>query len=203
MSETNVLTDRFEDEVGLLYDGPPFPQDGPEVPGFVRMPADLGQGACGCGSRSSSAATFREMQTDPDPEDPLADSPEPVSVEAIVRRAFEEASRSNPQEAANLGWTADDLPGWLGVHLGYAPALPWPLPDAWDRATMLLRVPPRYLTERSHRLPGDRPFVLGAAILAEAIRRLLGREGLGAAAVHNEVWRAAEAAEDEARPRVV
>ena len=139
------------------------------------------------------------MQTDPDPEDPLADSPEPVSVEAIVRRAFEEASRSNPQEAANLGWTADDLPGWLGVHLGYAPGLPWPLSDAWDRATTLLRLLPRYLAERSHRLPADRPFVLGAAILAEAIRRLLGREGLGAAAVHNEVWRAAEAAEAEAR----
>ena len=198
MSEMGTSSDRFEQEEGVTDIGPPFPQDGHEVPGFVHMPPDH-QSACGCGRHSSAPATFREAQTDDDLENPLGDDPEPVSVEAIVRRAFEKASRSNPEEEANLNWIANDLPGWLGVHFGYAPGLPWPLSDAWDRATILLRLLSGYPTERSHQLPGDRPFALGAAILVREIGRTLAREGLGSAAVHNEVWQAAEAAEAEAR----
>ncbi len=199
MSELDGVVDRLEEEEGLVDVGPPFPQAGSDVPGFIRMPVEMGRGACRCGPEWSAAMTFREMQTDPDPEDPLGDAPEAVSVDAVVRRAFEKASRSNPEELANLGWIADDLPGWIGVHVGYAPGLPWPLSDAWDRATTLLRLLPKYFAERSHRLPGDRPFVLGAAVLVREVGRVLAREGLGSAAVHNEVWQAAEAAEAEAR----
>ena len=202
MDDANVAADRFQEEQGVACIDSPF-RDGAdgdqEVDG---MPETDGRDVCRCGGACAAPATFHTDLEGVDPEDARASEPEQVSLEAVLGRALENAVRSEPTETLNLRWINDDLRGWLGVRLGFAPGLPWRLTDAWNRATRTLGVLAKYIEKRRLELPADRKFVAGAAVLVGWIGRTLAAEGLGSAAAHHAVWEAAEAAEAESQRKV-
>jgi hypothetical protein len=200
-ADAGVVADRFENEEGMVYMGSPWADAREVVPDVWSRRPEQTYGSCRCGGKPDEVATFGCATTRGDVSGPVTAEPESISVDSVLLCAVDGRSVSEPREVENLRWLVEDLRGWVGVRIGFAPALAWPLADAWNRATKMLELLSKYIEERSYELPGDRGFAIGAAELVRRIGQVLAREGLGAAAAHHAVWMTAEAAEREARAK--